>query len=197
MGDVRWGRQTDQTLAFRSYLCRADYCAGGMFLCKVLEQDPVLEYMPLPAKLFDAFRDYDGRLLQHHHSIGVDEYHGLLKFVMIARDDGNMVNHDFLLRGHDCSNIRVLSWKCNVDNPLKWEVTRTVKPTQLLYDHGLGKLPCNGLRLPVVSLADIGTVFFFAMYKKVGCPRQVLLVAISMDHNTVLYSFERVEQEVD
>ncbi|KAK3161133.1 hypothetical protein QOZ80_1BG0072480 [Eleusine coracana subsp. coracana] len=197
MGHVQWYWQTDHSFAFGNYLCWVDYCIGGMFLCKVLDEDLVLEYLTLPATLLDVDRDYHGRMPSCYHSIGVDEDHGLLKFVMIARDDGKFVEHK--LSEHDCSNIKVASWTLKMTDK-KCELAETVKPSDLLRDQGLGKLPCTGLWLPVVSRADMGTVFFMCNVQKVeegGHPRESFLVAISMNWNTVLLAIPHTNQEVD
>ncbi|TVU22892.1 hypothetical protein EJB05_32613, partial [Eragrostis curvula] len=83
---------------------------------------------------------------------------------MIARADDNIVSHSF--NEHDCFGIKTASWTWTIADR-KWEVWETVNPSELVQDHGLGELPCNGVWHPVVSKADMETVYFMCRVDKV------------------------------
>ncbi|KAL6627104.1 hypothetical protein ACP70R_030830 [Stipagrostis hirtigluma subsp. patula] len=158
----------DKVFPMGSYLCWVDYCVGGMFLCKVLDEDdddPVLQYLQLPAVLPGLGRDFHGRSVpSFYHTLAVDEERGTVKFVMVSDGDGNMIEIHF--SRIPCSFI-IKSWTLTMED-MNWNSEVTVSSQELLGPHGFKQLPPTGVYLPVAAMDDRRIVYFACLVQRPG-----------------------------
>ncbi|KAL6847509.1 hypothetical protein ACP4OV_022535 [Aristida adscensionis] len=166
------------------YLCWVDYCVGGMFLCDVLDDDPVLEYLALPAIMPGLDRDTHGRWLpSFYHTMAVDEHRGIVRFAMVIENESEMVHDSFA--SSVPASFMVKSWALDI-NALTWssEEDMVVTSQQLLGPHGFPELPPYGVYHPVVAMDDPRVMCFACLRQKEGevgtrnC--ETMLVAIDM-----------------
>ncbi|KAJ1290674.1 hypothetical protein BS78_02G263600, partial [Paspalum vaginatum] len=109
----------DTVVSVGNYLCWIDYCLGGILLCNVLDGSADLRYLPFPDKIPGMDRDIHGRSWSDlYQTVGVNEDHGVLKFVMVVQGDGQMIGERFMAAA---SGFMVSSWTLKItESNMSW-----------------------------------------------------------------------------
>ncbi|WVZ65772.1 hypothetical protein U9M48_015083 [Paspalum notatum var. saurae] len=148
----------DTVVSVGNYLCWVDYCLGGILLCNVFDDSADLRYLPFPAKIPGMDRDIHGISWSDlYQTVGVNEDHGVLKFVMVVQGDGQMIGEKFMAE----SGFRVSSWTLKTtENNMSWVLDAVLESDDLWKLDAFEKLPRAPLQFPAVSMADPSIVCF-------------------------------------
>ncbi|GJM84739.1 hypothetical protein PR202_ga00439 [Eleusine coracana subsp. coracana] len=153
-----WNWSADTVVPIGSYLCWVDYCLGGILLCDVFGGSFDLDYLPFPAKMPDLDRDQHGRLWADvYQTVGVNEDNDVIKFILVVRGDGNMIEDRFV---PDFGFIAT-SWTLKITAPQRdWEIDAIIESDDLWNLDAFALLPHTSLQFSLVSMADPNIIYF-------------------------------------
>ncbi|KAM0834007.1 hypothetical protein ACQ4PT_063895 [Festuca glaucescens] len=183
--DDLWRWTTDTVLAFDSHLCWVNYSVGGVLLCNVFQENPLVTYLrlPIPDRRFDhpAVVDANRSVCVTKTTISGGRAYEQLMFIDIVREDGNC--NGPLSNGTGFS-VTFHSLRTTESNGMEWDMTFFVTSDELWTRNPL--LPHQALMYPLVSMDKPNVVHFLLREHQMRIVDTLSVVTIDMRSKLVI-----------
>ncbi|XP_024318414.1 uncharacterized protein LOC104583757 isoform X2 [Brachypodium distachyon] len=183
---------TDAVIPFGKYLCWVDYSKGGIVFCdmfEVFEEMPKISYLRLPIEDRPP-RSFRRPFLDRKRSVCVAE--GVLKFMNVSRDDGELLGPmepgtGFTITSH----VLKISERGNME----WHMDFSIRSVDLWACNIPERLPRCALMYPVVSMDRPHLLHFLLSEYDENWIEKVSRVTIDISTNAVVSVLPYIGQE--